>query len=129
MKEIILALLHTEAKHLSGGWIRGQEFGKFTFRKWMTYQQSMVQLLRFVHQQRFLCQTVTWSASPTGIVNLSPSGNSVTVTKVTQGSVNLTATTSAGVAGSLYITTVPDVTSISPTMSGPCTNGYQSWYL
>ena len=40
--------------------------------------------------------TVTWSASPGGIVSLAPSGNSVTVTRVGNGLVTLTATIGAG---------------------------------
>lgn len=35
--------------------------------------------------------TVTWSASPSGIVSLSPSGSSVTLTKISNGTVTLTA--------------------------------------
>ncbi|MFT4204154.1 MAG: M4 family metallopeptidase [Chitinophagaceae bacterium] len=52
--------------------------------------------------------TVTWSASPSGYVTLSPSGNSVTVAKTTNGTVTLTATVttacaSFGISKTLYV--------------------------
>jgi hypothetical protein len=74
-------------------------------------------------------QTVTWSASPSGIVSLSPSGNQVTVTKVSEGAVTLTAAISGQGSSSINITTQPDVTSIAASMSGACSSGYQTWYL
>lgn len=39
--------------------------------------------------------TVSWTVSPLGIVNLAPSGNSVILTKITDGTVTLTANVSA----------------------------------
>lgn len=39
---------------------------------------------------------VTWSASPSGIVSLSPNGNQVTVTKITDGTITLTASITSG---------------------------------
>jgi len=55
--------------------------------------------------------TVTWSVSPTGIVSLAPSGNQVTVTKISQGFATLTATVNQlpNMAGTLNITTYPAV--------------------
>jgi subtilisin family serine protease len=40
--------------------------------------------------------SVTWSVSPSGLVNISPSGNQVTVTRVFDGPFTLSATVSAG---------------------------------
>jgi hypothetical protein len=75
--------------------------------------------------------TVTWSASPTGIVNLAPSGYQVTLTKLTQGSFTLTASINMNgtTLTSINITTIPSVSSISANMSGSCTNGIQSWLV
>jgi hypothetical protein len=76
--------------------------------------------------------TVTWSASPSGVINLSPSGNQVSLTRVSQGYVTLTATISGSysdISPTINITTFPNVVAISSSMSGPCTDGYQSWYL
>jgi hypothetical protein len=75
--------------------------------------------------------TVTWSAAPTGIVSLSPNGNTVTLTKLSSGYTTLTATVNqiTTVSANVGITTYPVVTAISSQMSGACTNGYQSWYL
>lgn len=76
--------------------------------------------------------TVTWSAYPSGIVSLTPSGNQVNVSKITQGSVTLTANISgsySNLSPSLGISSQSTVTSISATMSGSCSNGFQDWYL
>lgn len=76
--------------------------------------------------------TVTWSATPNGLVSLAPSGNQVTLTRLSQGNVTLTATifgSYSDLSPSLSIVTYPYIVSISSSMSGPCTNGYQSWYL
>jgi len=78
--------------------------------------------------------TVTWSVSAPGVVSLAPSGNQVTVTKVTQGFVTLTATITGGNGGyltpsTLNINTYPALSSLSATMSGACANDYQTWYL
>lgn len=76
---------------------------------------------------------VTWSISPVGIATLSPSGNQVTATKVTQGNAILTATVTGGTVGKLIstynISTLPDVANISSVLSGGCNGGYQTWYL
>ena len=74
-------------------------------------------------------QTVTWSVAPTGMVNLSPNGNSVTVTKVARGYFTLTATISGGVTGTFNATTQPDCTAVTANMSGSCNGSYQTWYL
>lgn len=74
---------------------------------------------------------VSWSVSPGGVVDLSPSGNSVTATKVSSGDATLTATINSDcgiIAISKSITTTPKVASISSTQNG-CNNSYQSWYL
>lgn len=75
--------------------------------------------------------TVNWTATPTGIVNLTPSGNQVTATKVTQGNVTLTASVNqlVNTAGSINISTIPQVSSISASMYGACSNGVQSWLV
>ena len=60
--------------------------------------------------------TVTWSASPSGIVTLSPSGNQVTATKVSQGFFTLTASISraySDISPTLNLTTRPGLTSIN----------------
>jgi hypothetical protein len=72
---------------------------------------------------------ITWSASPTGVVSLSPSGYQVTATKVSSGSTTLKAAVVTGAAGSKTLTTYPIITAISAQMSGACSNGYQSWYV
>jgi len=74
-------------------------------------------------------ETVTWSVSQSGIVSLATSGNQVTATKVTQGFVTLTATINGSVTVTMNISTYPSLTSLSATMSGTCSNGYQTWYL
>ncbi|MBS1576926.1 MAG: T9SS type A sorting domain-containing protein [Bacteroidetes bacterium] len=75
--------------------------------------------------------TVTWSATPSGIVNLTQNGNQVTATKVTQGNFTLSASVNQfpnGI-GSLNLTTIPQTSSISYNMSGACSNGIQTWFL
>ncbi|MBN9297084.1 MAG: hypothetical protein J0I41_08730 [Filimonas sp.] len=49
--------------------------------------------------------SVTWSASPSGYVSLTPSGNAVTVTKLLDGPVTLTATVTPSIPGGCYSTT------------------------
>ncbi|MDB5125311.1 MAG: hypothetical protein JWP94_3440 [Mucilaginibacter sp.] len=49
-------------------------------------------------------ETVVWSASPGGIVNLTTSGNQVTATEITPGSVTLSATVNGVVACTLNLT-------------------------
>ncbi len=72
--------------------------------------------------------TVTWSASPSGIISLSPSGNQVIVNKITQGNVTLSALVNGSKTVSLNITTVPR-SIINYSMYGSCVNGIQAWYL
>jgi hypothetical protein len=80
--------------------------------------------------------TVTWSATPVGIINFNPVGPTVnattTVTRITNGSVTIMAT--IGGCGTLASLTMPvsvgpPVISISYSMSGSCVNGYQTWSL
>ncbi|WPQ61484.1 hypothetical protein SIO70_24300 [Chitinophaga sancti] len=59
------------------------------------------------------CGTVAWSASPAGIVSLAPNGSSVVVTKIGNGSFQLTAT----VSGSCF--TTPKATGIALTAGLP----------
>ena len=73
--------------------------------------------------------TITWSVSPSGVVNISPSGYQVTATKVSSSSTLLKATVVTGAAGTMTLTTYPIITAISSQMSGACSNGYQSWYV
>lgn len=75
--------------------------------------------------------TVTWSVSPGGVVSLSPSGNSVTAAKITEGDATITAVLTRA-CGSLTISrnisTQPKVTYIDATDQG-CYSGFESWYL
>ncbi|BAU54146.1 S8/S53 family peptidase [Mucilaginibacter gotjawali] len=77
--------------------------------------------------------TVAWTVSPTGVVNVPTSGSSITISKVSQGWATVTATITGGNAGTLTanyaVTTYPACTAISATMSGPCSNYYQTWYV
>jgi hypothetical protein len=92
--------------------------------------------------------TVTWSASPSGIVTLTPSGQQVTVNKIINGTVTLTATISNGCVGTPPITTslnVGDPTTSATilgsdcvqqlaenytlTTSNPCSSCTYSWSL
>jgi hypothetical protein len=63
---------------------------------------------------------------------MTPSGNQVTLTKLSQGFFTLTATLS-GVYSSypttLHLTTIPDCTAVTATMSGSCNGSYQTWFL
>lgn len=59
------------------------------------------------------CGTVAWSVSPAGVISLAPNGSSVTVTKLGNGSCQLTAT----VSGSCF--TTPKATGISVTAGIP----------
>ena len=74
-------------------------------------------------------KTVTWSASPVGVVSLSVSGNKVTLTKISQRFFTLSATINGAGTGTINLTTVPDCTSISSSMSGSCNGSYQTWFL
>lgn len=69
-----------------------------------------------------------WSVSPNGIVNLFPNGNQVTATKIIQGQATLTLSVYGSPVGNVNISTVP-VTSVSSNMSGPCSNGIQTWFV
>lgn len=77
--------------------------------------------------------TVTWSASPVGIVNLVPIPNTTQVTaiKQTQGNVTITATVSGIISApySINVTTIPQVSSVTAMMSGACSNGIQTYTL
>lgn len=64
---------------------------------------------------------VTWSVSPSGIVNMSPNGNQVTLTRVNDGSVTLTASLSTPCNGS-----VSKPISVGILMSGNVNNGGQN---
>lgn len=64
---------------------------------------------------------VTWSVSPSGIVNMSPNGNQVTLTKVNDGSVTLTASLSTPCNAS-----VSKSISVGILMSGNINNGGQN---
>lgn len=77
--------------------------------------------------------SVTWTVSPSGIVNLTPNGSQVTATKVSQGNATITATISRGgddngEAAAISITTTTS-SSITYNINGPCSNGYQTWAL
>lgn len=75
---------------------------------------------------------VSWSVSPSGVVNLSSSGNSVTATKISSGDATLTATIEGecGIATiSKEITTTPKVTFVSATPQNGCSGNYKQWYL
>jgi hypothetical protein len=72
---------------------------------------------------------LTWTASPTGVVLLSPpSGSSVNATRIGSGDVTLTATINNNPAASysIGITTIPKIDSIK-TIPGACNNGIQTW--
>jgi hypothetical protein len=76
--------------------------------------------------------TVAWTVSTPGVVSGPLTGSSITLTKVTQGYFTLTATITSGtttLVASLYVTTVPALSGLSATMSGSCSNGYQTWML
>jgi hypothetical protein len=64
---------------------------------------------------------VTWSVSPSGIVNITPNGNQVTLTKVNDGSVTLTASLTTPCNGS-----VSKSISAGILMSGNVNNGGQN---
>lgn len=75
--------------------------------------------------------SITWSVSPSGIVSLNPSGNSVTATKISQGNATLTATLTSSCGNttiSKNISTQPVIDSFSVVDEG-CYNGYESWSL
>jgi hypothetical protein len=76
-------------------------------------------------------QTVAWSASPLGVVSLSPSGNQVTATKLSQGYFTLTATLNpSNVSSSIGLSTQPTVSNITYYTTGSCSSdGYINWYL
>ena len=72
---------------------------------------------------------ITWTASPTGIVLLSPTtGTSTTASRIAQGNVTLTATINNNPAASVSIgiSTIPKIDSIKAT-PGACNNGIQTW--
>jgi hypothetical protein len=72
---------------------------------------------------------ITWTASPTGIVLLSPTtGISTTASRIAQGNVTLTATINNNSAASVSIgiSTIPKIDSIKAT-PGACNNGIQTW--
>lgn len=76
---------------------------------------------------------VTWSVSPANIATIVPNGNSVTVNRVSNGTINLTATISnscqAGRAVTRSIIIGPPPVNIAYSMSGGCNGSYQGWML
>ena len=70
----------------------------------------------------------TWTVAPAGVVSLAPNGNSVTVTKLTEGNVTLTATMPGGIVATIPISTEPTST-VTSTPSGSCDGSYQDWYV
>lgn len=73
-------------------------------------------------------QTVTWSVSPAGIVNVVPSGNSVSLTKVTQGNFTLTASLPNCILATKAVTTVISM-GLSSSQNGTCRSGWQDWLI
>lgn len=77
--------------------------------------------------------TVSWSASPSNIVSLSPNGNQVTVTKITHGTITLTASmsNSCQVQKNIQIPGAPSITQINIDRGGPTCVGtnYQQMYF
>ncbi|WP_419802358.1 T9SS type A sorting domain-containing protein [Mucilaginibacter sp.] len=79
--------------------------------------------------------SVTWTANPSSLVNITVSNNVATLTPAGNGSITLTAAipTTCGtlpVSFTVNVNTSPTVTSISATMSGSCrSGGYQDWLL
>ncbi|WP_298390315.1 T9SS type A sorting domain-containing protein, partial [Hydrotalea sp.] len=75
--------------------------------------------------------TITWSVSPTGIINVPSAGNPITATKISQGNTTLTATINGNPAetAALNVSTIPLISSISAIMNGSCNNGIQTWYV
>jgi len=74
--------------------------------------------------------TISWSASPAGIVSLSTSGNQVTLTKLSQGNAVVTANYSSpynNLASTVNITTIP--TPSIAVSEGSCNNGTMTWTL
>ena len=72
---------------------------------------------------------VSWSASPAGVVSLSPSGNQVTLSKFSLGNFTLTATSLGSITTSRILSTQPQITAISENQSGSCNGLYQTWQL
>ena len=78
--------------------------------------------------------TVTWSASPSGIVTITPNGNSVVLTKQSNGIITLSANILSS-CGNVIITKqnivigAPVITNIAYSMNGGCNGTYQTWSL
>jgi Secretion system C-terminal sorting domain/Pregnancy-associated plasma protein-A len=73
-----------------------------------------------------LASTVTWSAIPTGIVSLAPNGNSVNVTRITDGSITLRATSGALILNKSVTVGSPVPTPPIAEIRKPCPNGVRT---
>jgi len=77
-----------------------------------------------------------WSASPLGIVSITPSGDgsSATISKLNNGTVTISVTVYSSCGGNFtaslpLIVGAPVITSISSSMTGSCNGNYQDWIL
>ncbi|MHB1922373.1 MAG: T9SS type A sorting domain-containing protein [Chitinophagaceae bacterium] len=72
---------------------------------------------------------VNWTVSPNGVINLTSNGAQATATKISEGTATITISGNGIPTSSINISTIPVVTSVTSSMSGPCTNGIQTWYV
>ena len=72
--------------------------------------------------------TVVWSASPSGIVTITPNGQQATITKVSGGDVTITALVNSCSSYSTPIHVGGPIINISST-PGACNGSYQTWSL
>jgi hypothetical protein len=79
---------------------------------------------------------VTWSASPSGVVSITPNsnGSQATITRVGNGTVTITAHISSAFCDGAAITETLSIQVGAPTVNvigtpGSCSNGYQTWTL
>ena len=78
--------------------------------------------------------TYIWSASPLGIVTISPNGSQATITRIQNGTVTISVTIQSSCGGNFtpslpIVVGAPVITSIASSMTGGCNGLYQDWNL